>query len=202
MLMDVQQTPPGSDERAFVDAARRGDRGAFKVLYDRYRDRVYNLVFYSLGEALWAEDVLQIIFLKIYRGLPGFRYEAALSTWIYRIAVNECQNQLQRRGARHVPLDAILGSEEEFDQSDLPDASQHERERNQILRDAVMDLSPKLRSVVVLKYVEGLPYDEIARVLECAPGTVASRLNRALAELETRLRRSEERRVGKECRSR
>jgi RNA polymerase sigma-70 factor (ECF subfamily) len=188
MLMDVQQTPPGSDERAFVDAARRGDRGAFKVLYDRYRDRVYNLVFYSLGEALWAEDVLQIIFLKIYRGLPGFRYEAALSTWIYRIAVNECQNQLQRRGARHVPLDAILGSEEEFDQSDLPDASQHERERNQILRDAVMDLSPKLRSVVVLKYVEGLPYDEIARVLECAPGTVASRLNRALAELETRLR--------------
>jgi RNA polymerase sigma-70 factor (ECF subfamily) len=171
-----------------VDAARRGDRGAFKVLYDRYRDRVYNLVFYSLGEALWAEDVLQIIFLKIYRGLPGFRYEAALSTWIYRIAVNECQNQLQRRGARHVPLDAILGSEEEFDQSDLPDASQHERERNQILRDAVMDLSPKLRSVVVLKYVEGLPYDEIARVLECAPGTVASRLNRALAELETRLR--------------
>ena len=188
MLMNAQQTPPGSDERAFVDAARRGDRGAFKVLYDRYRDRVYNLVFYSLGEELWAEDVLQIIFLKIYRGLPGFRSEAALSTWIYRIAVNECQNQLQRRGARHVPLDAILGSEEEFDQSDLPDARQHERERDQILRDAVMDLSPKLRSVVVLKYVEGLAYDEIARVLECAPGTVASRLNRALAELETRLR--------------
>lgn len=188
MLMDVQQTHTDSDERDFVDAARRGDRGAFKVLYDRYRDRVYNIAFYSLGEALWAEDVLQIIFLKIYRGLPGFRYEAALSTWIYRIAVNECQNQLQRRGARHVPLDAILGSEEEFDQQDLPDARHLERERDQILRDAVMDLSPKLRSVVVLKYVEGLAYDEIARVLDCAPGTVASRLNRALAELETRLR--------------
>lgn len=187
MLMTVREMQPDSEERELVDAARREDRGAFKALYERYRDRVYNLAFYSLGEELWAEDVLQIVFLKIYRGLPAFRYEASLSTWIYRIAVNECQNQLQRRGAKHVPLDAILGSDEEFDSAQLPDTEQLERERRQILRDAVMDLSPKLRGVVVLKYVEGLSYDEIARVLECAPGTVASRLNRALAELETRL---------------
>lgn len=187
MLMTVREMQPDSEERELVDAARREDRGAFKALYERYRDRVYNLAFYSLGEELWAEDVLQIVFLKIYRGLPAFRYEASLSTWIYRIAVNECQNQLQRRGAKHVPLDAILGSDEEFDSAQLPDTEQLERERRQILRDAVMDLSPKLRGVVVLKYLEGLSYDEIARVLECAPGTVASRLNRALAELETRL---------------
>lgn len=187
MLMNVREKQPDSEERELVEAVRGGDRGAFKALYERYRDRVYNLAFYSLGEELWAEDVLQIVFLKIYRGLPAFRYEASLSTWIYRIAVNECQNQLQRRGAKHVPLDAILGSDEEFDTAQLPDTEQLERERRQILRDAVMDLSPKLRGVVVLKYVEGLSYDEIARVLECAPGTVASRLNRALAELETRL---------------
>ena len=187
MLMNVREMQPDSEERELVDAARREDRGAFKALYERYRDRIYNLAFYSLGEELWAEDVLQIVFLKIYRGLPAFRYEASLSTWIYRIAVNECQNQLQRRGAKHVPLDAILGRDEEFDTAQLPDTEQLERERRQILRDAVMDLSPKLRGVVVLKYVEGLSYDEIARVLECAPGTVASRLNRALAELETRL---------------
>jgi RNA polymerase sigma-70 factor, ECF subfamily len=187
MVMNVREKQPDFDERELVDDACRGDRGAFKALYERYRDRIYNLAFYSLGEALWAEDVLQIVFMKVYRGLPGFRHEASLSTWIYRIALNECQNQLQRRGARHVPLDAILGSEEEFDSGELPDAEQIDRERRQILRDAVMDLSPKLRAVVVLKYIEGLAYDEIARVLECAPGTVASRLNRALAELETRL---------------
>jgi len=187
MLMSIREKQPDSDERELVDAARREDRGAFKALYDRYRDRVYNLAFYWLGEALWAEDVLQIVFMKVYRGLPGFRHEASLSTWIYRIALNECQNQLQRRGAKHVPLDAILGSDEEFDPGMLPDAEQVDRERRHILRNAVMDLSPKLRGVVVLKYVEGLSYDEIAQVLECAPGTVASRLNRALAELETRL---------------
>src|SRR4029078_6340179 len=111
--MTVRETHSDPQERDLVVAAQRGGRGAFKALYERYRDRVYNLAFYSLGEELWAEDVLQIVFLKIYRGLPAFRYEASLSTWIYRIAVNECQNQLQRRGAKHVPLDAILGSDEE-----------------------------------------------------------------------------------------
>src|SRR6266404_4094432 len=151
MLMNVREKQPDSEERELVDAVRREDRGAFRALYERYRDRVYNLAFYSLGEELWAEDVLQIVFMKVYRGLPGFRHEASLSTWIYRIALNECQNQLQRRGAKHVPLDAILGSDEEFDPGMLPDAEQVDRERRHILRNAVMDLSPKLRGVVVLK---------------------------------------------------
>jgi RNA polymerase sigma-70 factor, ECF subfamily len=174
-------------EREVVRAAQRGDRAAFKALYERYRDRVYNLAFYSLGDALWAEDVLQIVFMKMHRGLTGFRYESELSTWIYRIALNECQNQLRRRGARYVPLEAIMGGEEELSADVLPDAEQLARERREIIQDAVMELSPKLRAVIALKYIEGLSYDEIARVLECAPGTVASRLNRALAELEGRL---------------
>src|SRR5262249_48848209 len=97
------------------------------------------------------------------------------------------QNQTRRRGVRTVPLDAIIGSNDELDAGDLPDALQLDRERGRIVQNAVMDLSPKLRTVVVLKYVEGLSYDEIARVLECSPGTVASRLSRTLTELEARL---------------
>jgi RNA polymerase sigma-70 factor (ECF subfamily) len=185
--MDVQQKHCEAEEREMVEDARRCDRAAFKRLYDRFRDRVYNAAFYSLGDRLWAEDVLQIVFLKIYRGLAGFRHESGLATWIYRIALNECQNQLRRRGPRHVPLEEILGGDEDLDPGALPDADHLDRERREIVQDAVMELSPKLRAVVVLKYVEGLSYDEIARVLECAPGTVASRLNRALAELEARL---------------
>ena len=174
-------------EREVVRAAQGGDHAAFKALYERYRGRVYNLAFYSLGDALWAEDVLQIVFMKVYRGLPGFRYDAELATWIYRIALNECQNQLQRRRAQSVPLEAILGKDEELDAGRTPDAEHLAGERRQIIQDAVLELSPKLRAVVVLKYIEGLSYDEIARVIECAPGTVASRLSRALAELEARL---------------
>jgi RNA polymerase sigma-70 factor, ECF subfamily len=186
--MTVRETHSDPQERDLVVAAQRGDRSAFKALYERYRDRVYNLVFYTLGDELWAEDVLQIVFIKIYKGLPNFRFEAAIATWMYRIAINECLNQQQRRGAQYVPFEAILGSDDEFDTDSLPDLQHAHNERREIIRQAVMELSPKLRAVVALKYLEGLSYEEIAAALECAPGTVASRLNRALSELETRLR--------------
>lgn len=187
-MMDTRPAQPDQDERALMLAAQRGERGAFKAIYERYRDRLNNLIFYSLGDSLWAEDVLQIVFIKIYKGLPGFRFEASPSTWMYRIALNECLNQQQRRGAAHVPFEEILGSDDEFDRAALPDLAHAAGQRREIIRQAVMELSPKLRSVIVLKYIEGLSYDEMAQVLECSPGTVASRLSRALRHLEARLR--------------
>jgi RNA polymerase sigma-70 factor (ECF subfamily) len=186
--MKVRESHPDFEERATVLAAQQGDREAFRLLYERYRDRIYNLIFYSIGDEMRAEDVLQIVFVKIYRGLPGFRFEANLSTWIYRITVNECLNQQRGRGAQHVPFEALLGSDEEFDEGASADRQHADSERREIVHRAVMELSPKLRAVVALKYLEGLSYEEIASVLECSPGTVASRLNRALGELETRLR--------------
>jgi RNA polymerase sigma-70 factor, ECF subfamily len=186
-MMETRPTQSEQDERALMLAAQRGDRNAFKSLYERYRDRLNNLIFYSLGDSVWTEDVLQIVFVKIYKGLPNFRFEASPGTWMYRIAMNECLNQ-QRRGATHVPFEEILGSSDEFDRKTLPDLAHADRERREIIQQAVMELSPKLRGVVVLKYIEGLSYDEMAEVLECSPGTVASRLNRALRQLEARLR--------------
>src|ERR1044072_6746848 len=186
--MTTRETHFDHEERELVVDVQRGDRSAFKTIYERYRDRVYNLTFYGLGDEIWSEDVLQIVFIKIYKGLPGFRFEDALATWIYRITLNECMNQHQRRGAQYVPFQAILGSDIEFDRAALPDLQHSNNERREIVRQAVMELSPKLRSVVALKYLEGLSYEEIAATLECAPGTVASRLNRALSELEARLR--------------
>lgn len=176
------------EEREIVIAAQGGDRAAFKTLYDLYRDRIYNLIFYSIGEDLIAEDVLQIVFVKVYRGLPRFRFEATFATWIYRITINECLNQNRGRGFQQVPLEALLGSSEEPDSGAAADSRHAESERREIIHRAVMELTPKLRAVVVLKYLEGLSYEEIASVLECSAGTVASRLNRALRDLESRLR--------------
>jgi RNA polymerase sigma-70 factor (ECF subfamily) len=186
--MKLRESQPEFEERATIIAVQQGDRDAFKALYERYRDRVYNIIFYSMGDELRAEDVLQIVFVKIYRGLPNFRFEASFATWIYRIALNECLNQQRRRGAQHIPFEALLGSDEEFDSGAAADLQHAEGERREIVHRAVMELSPKLRAVVALKYLEGLTYEEIASVLECSPGTVASRLNRALSELEARLR--------------
>jgi len=186
--MKIRESQSEFEERATIIAVQQGDRDAFKALYERYRDRVYNIIFYSMGDELRAEDVLQIVFVKVYRGLPNFRFEASFATWIYRIALNECLNQQRRRGAQHVPFEALLGSDEELDSGAAADAQHAEGERREIVHRAVMELSPKLRAVVALKYLEGLTYEEIASVLECSPGTVASRLNRALGELEARLR--------------
>jgi RNA polymerase sigma-70 factor (ECF subfamily) len=186
--MDAQETYSDLTERELILASQHGDRSAFKEIYERFRDRVYNLAYYSLGEALAAEDALQIVFMKVHQALPGFRFESSLATWIYRIALNECLNQNRRRSAHHVPLESILGSGEEIDTGSAPDDKHARNERREIIQQAVMELSPKLRTVVVLKYLEGLSYSEVAAVLECSPGTVASRLNRALAAMETRLR--------------
>lgn len=175
----------GEEERSLAMAAQRGDSGAFRELYDAYREPIWTLVVYSIGDSLQAQDVLQTIFFKAFRGLRSFRYQSSLFTWIYRIARNECRNYHRRRGAPHVPLEAILGSSDEIYTRPISDG--HEV-RKVILQNAVKQLPLKMRDVVVLKYLEGLSYEEMSRVLGCAPGTVASRLNRALAELEERLR--------------
>jgi RNA polymerase sigma-70 factor (ECF subfamily) len=186
--MKLEESQTDAAERDIIVAAQQGDREAFRALYDRYRNRVYNLILYTTGDELGAEDMLQIVFVKIYQGLPGFRFEASLATWIYRITVNECLNKQRGRSAPHVPFEALLGSDEEMDGSAAADLQHAEGERREIIHRAVMELSPKLRTVVALKYLEDLSYAEIAMVLECSAGTVASRLNRALTDLEARLR--------------
>jgi RNA polymerase sigma-70 factor (ECF subfamily) len=186
--MNFQETQSNPQERELIVLAQLGDRAAQKSIYKLYRERVHNMVFYSIGDTVFAEDVSQAIFLKIFRALPGFRFESSLATWIYRIALNECLNQNRRTGAQYVPLDAISGSGDEVDRNLLPDIEQERSQRQEIVQQAMMELSPKLRTVVVLKYIEGLSYEEIAEVLNCSIGTVASRLSRALSGLESRLR--------------
>ncbi|HKA22082.1 MAG TPA: RNA polymerase sigma factor [Blastocatellia bacterium] len=142
---------------------------------------------YSIGEQLRAEDVLQIVFVKIFKACPDFRFEASLATWIYRIALNECLNQQRRRGLQQVPFEALLGRDEEPTAAAV-DLHHAESERREIVRRAVMELSAKLRAVVALRYIDELSYEQIAEALDCSAGTVASRLNRALGQLEKRLR--------------
>jgi RNA polymerase sigma-70 factor (ECF subfamily) len=175
-------------ERALVLAVQRGNSGASQELYEAYREQIYNLALYLTVDASQAQDVLQTVFLKVFRGLARFRFQSSLRTWIYRIAHNECQDFHRRQRVAHVPLEAILGSSAEIDSKPNSDALHGQQEREAIIQQAVMQLPLKMREVVVLKYVEGFSYEEMSKVLGCSAGTVASRLNRALAEMEERLR--------------
>jgi len=168
-----------------VLAAQCGDEEAFRELYQAYRDPIWIMINSLIGDSLQAQDVLQNVFFKAFRGLGGFRFQSCLLTWIYRIAHNECRNHLRKRSVPVIPLEAILGSRDEIDRTRISDPSEA---RKAVLRDVVMELPLKMREVIVLKYVEDLSYKEMSRILGCPPGTVASRLTRALAELEARLR--------------
>jgi RNA polymerase sigma-70 factor, ECF subfamily len=174
-------------DRDLVLAVVRGDGGAFRTLYEAYYEKVYRQVAYLIGEELQVQDVLQSTFLKVFQGLQGFRAESSLTTWIYRIAYNECQDFNRRRNASLVPLEAIIGSHHERDCKPLSFDQHALRESQEIIRQAVMELPFKLREVVLLRYMEELSYDEIASVMGCSRGTVASRLSRALERLEERL---------------
>jgi RNA polymerase sigma-70 factor (ECF subfamily) len=179
---------PGDRDKGLILAARRGDEEAFREIYRTYREPVWSVILSLIGDPLQAQDILQTVFFKAFRGLAGFRFRSALFTWIYRIACNECRNHLRRRAVPAVPLEDILGSRYEADDKQGPDRP---RTRTDALKSAVLALPFKMREVVVLKYQEDLSYEEMSRVLGCPPGTIASRLNRALAELESQMRRIE-----------
>jgi len=159
-----------------------------RELYDKYAPRIRTLARYTLGSRAAADDVVQTVFLKASQSLATFRGQAAPGTWLWRIAVNQCNDELRRRKRTdrvEVPLDAILGW---ADDAATPEQRHGVKEIDEIVARALLELSPKLRTVVVLRYVDEMPYDEIAAILGCSIGTVSSRLARALTKLEQTLR--------------
>jgi RNA polymerase sigma-70 factor, ECF subfamily len=175
------------EEQHLVVSAAQGNREALHSLYEMHRDRLYRLLYRLCGDARLAEDLLQEVFLKAFKSLSRFRFQCTFSSWIYRIALNEAKYQ-KRQTKKSLSLEAIFGSSFVTDPSPDQLGVNISRQRQSIVWKAILTLAPKLRSVIVLKYVEGLSYDEIAEIMDCSPGTVASRLSRALAKLERLLR--------------
>jgi RNA polymerase sigma-70 factor (ECF subfamily) len=175
------------EEASLIAAAKEGDSEAFRQLYEHYRDRIYNLIYYSLRNSHQAEDLLQSVFLKVFQALPLFRADSSFVTWIYRVTLNECKNA--QRGRRFwLPLSEIFEKPEERDPHPLPDRIHSSNLQVHALRQAVMKLKPKYREVLMLKYFEELSYEEVSSILGISMGTVASRLHRALQILESQLR--------------
>lgn len=175
-----------------VAACQRGEREAFRALFELHRDRVYSIALRFSGDEFAAMDIAQETFLKLFANIGDFRGEAALQTWIYRLVVNSCFDY-RRRTRRFAPLaDGLLGTLRASADA-LGDLLRREASRS--VRSAIERLSPPLRMAVVLRYTEGLSYEEIAKALNCSPGTVASRLNRAHKALERQLAHLGERNV-------
>ena len=162
-----------------LDACRRGDRDAFRALYEAYKDRVYSMAFYFFqADADAAGEVTQQVFLKLMRDIARFRGEAAFSTWLYRLVVNACVDRSRGRRAEVVGEDPVT-----LDTIAASPALSHEevfarREVATSVQQAIATLPPKLRAAILLRYFEDLSYSDMANALNCSIGTVASRLSR------------------------
>jgi len=160
-----------------VDAARHGDSEAFLTLYDEYADRLRGLAYRTLGGAELLEDAMQEVALRAFRGLPGFRGDSGVGTWLYQITFRTCLNMLRGRGRTVAVADV-----EELQSGQAPDPADEVVERL-ALAAALMTLPPGHRAVVFLVLEQELDYRTAGRVLGIPPGTVASRLSSARATL-------------------
>jgi len=176
---------PIVDERV-ITACKEGDREAFRLLFEAYRDKVFSIASYSFkGDRTAASDVTQQVFLKLLTSIGQFRGQSEFTTWLYRLVVNACIDE-QRRKKRFLPFGESVAMNRIADRR--PQEQQYARvEIADSVRAAICDLKPKLRMPILLRYIEGLPYEEIAQVLGCSKGTVASRLNRGHKALANRL---------------
>ena len=177
------QSSPDSINAGVIHACQQGDREAFRLLFEAYKDRVFSIACYSLGDETAADDVTQQIFVKLFTRIGQFRGDSEFTTWLYRLVINSCLDE-RRRQRRFLPV-AEFAPMTVHRKS--PETGYERRELAGSVREAIGGLKPKMRTPILLKYIEGLSYEEIAAVLGCSKGTVASRLNRAHKALAKKL---------------
>ena len=186
------------DDRELVLRFLAGENGAFDPLVLRHQDRVMNICYRILGDYEEARDCAQETFIKVYRSLKSFKGESAFSTWLYRIAVNTCKNRLSssayRRRKKMLPLGAAGNGRDDPRRVDPPNGSPtpperaENREVERLVQTAIDGLDADHKTVVVLRDIEGLSYEEVSRVTGFPVGTVKSKLARAREKLKSKLR--------------
>ena len=182
------------DDAALVTASKRGDQDAFALLVQRHQHRIFNLVFRILQQYDEANEVTQETFLAAWQGLPAFRGEAQFSTWLYRIAYNCSQKQLEVRRRDRVLQEAIQAEQtmqtgESMTEHVVSAIDAHERQV--FIREQLSTLPTKYRLVLVLRHLQEKTYEEMAEILSMPVGTIKTHLFRARNMLKERLQGSE-----------
>jgi len=186
-----------AQEALFVSRLQANEDAAYDELVRTYSAAIYQVAYRMLGDPADASDVVQEIFLKVFKNIGGFKAEAALKTWIFRIAFSEILNRLRWWKRRHryatVSLDeegnGKPGSDIAVHSGPTPEEILQFKEREAAIQHALRKLSGEHRSIIVMRDIEGFSYNEIADVLGISMGTVKSRLARARADLKKSLMR-------------
>ena len=183
------------EEKCLIEGLREGVEDAYETLISRFEQPVYNLVYRLLNDPSDASDVVQDVFFKVFRKIGDFRGESSLKTWVYRIAVNEAYNNRRwfvRHRSQEVGLDS--GQNGQLGYQDLladggrsPLEAAADSQAREMIEEALKDLNPVFRAAVVLRDIEDLSYEEIAKILDISLGTVKSRIVRGREALRQKL---------------
>lgn len=194
-MTDEDKATRKARDLELVDQTLAGDRGAFDELVKEYYSRIYALAYNMCSNREEVDDIVQLTFIKAYRSLKRFRKKSSFYTWLYRIGVNTSINQVKKMRRRQaLSLDQLdLGIEKDPDYLELSRQSSPFRdtklnELQEKLNAALLTLSEKHRTVVIMHDIEGMPHEEIARILKCSAGTVRSRLFYARQQLQAELK--------------
>ena len=180
-------------DQALVERVQQGDKKAFNLLVIRYQNKVAGLLtrYISPND---IPDVVQESFIKAYRSIDSFRGDSAFYTWLYRIAVNTAKNYLTAQGRRPPNEDILAEDAESYDVGknlrdvDTPENEMLSNELKKIVFDTIKGLQEDLRTAITLRELEGLSYEEIAEIMDCAVGTVRSRIFRAREIIESKVK--------------
>jgi RNA polymerase sigma-70 factor, ECF subfamily len=182
-------------DQQLVERAQRGEKHAFELLVSKYQRKLARLLSRFIRDPTEVEDVTQEAFIKAYRALPSFRGDSAFYTWLYRIGINTAKNYLVAMG-RRAPTTTDIDSEEAegFEDGDqlrdlnTPENEMMSRQVAETVNQTLEELPEELRTAITLREIEGLSYEDIAKIMNCPIGTVRSRIFRAREAIAERLR--------------
>ena len=182
-------------DRQLVTRAQGGDKQAFSLLVEKYQRKLARLLSRFIRDPAEVEDVTQEAFIKAYRALPAFRGDSAFYTWLYRIGINTAKNYLMAMGRRaptstEVEVDEAEGFDEGEQLRDIntPESVLLSKEIAETVNSTIEKLPEELRIAIQLREIEGMSYEDIAKVMDCPIGTVRSRIFRAREAIAQQLR--------------
>lgn len=176
-------------ESTLIEKSIQGDVASFEKLIVKYNRYVYNIAFRMMGNEEDAKDMSQETLIKAFKAIGQFKMEASFSTWLYRITINVCKDELRKRKESVLSYDAVLNDESTLkdiikDEEANPILIYEKIELKSSIESALNKLSEDNKSVVVLKDLLGYSYEEIGEILQIPIGTVRSRLNRSRSTLK------------------
>lgn len=179
------------NEKDLIIQSISGDIKSFEALIKGYQKMAYNVAYRIMGNEEDAKDMTQEAFIKVYRNIKGFRMDSSFSTWMYRIVMNTCKDELRKKKMKVISIDQPITTDDGQMQMELedhglkPDEIVESRETQKEVHEALQEIKETNRVVVVLRDIKGFSYAEISEIIDVPVGTIKSRINRGRQELKT-----------------